>query len=41
MNTSQLLFSIALGAVTLVVVGFAIYVVSTTLWGDKWVRRSK
>ncbi len=41
MNTSQLLFSLALGAVTLVVIGFALYVVSTTLWGDKWIRRSK
>ncbi len=41
MNTSQLIFSIALGVVTVVVIGFALYVVSTTLWGDKWIRRSK
>ena len=38
MSAAQIVFSIALGAVTLVVVAFALYVVSTAAWGDRWVR---
>ncbi|MDA8385813.1 MAG: hypothetical protein M0Z88_06095 [Actinomycetota bacterium] len=40
MSTAQVLFAIALAAVTLVVVAFALFVVSTTMWGNRWVRRS-
>ncbi|MDA8116485.1 MAG: hypothetical protein M0000_03680 [Actinomycetota bacterium] len=40
MSTAQVLFAIALAAVTLVVVVFAVFVVSTTMWGNRWVRRS-
>ena len=39
MSAAQLVFSLALGAVTLLVVAFAVYVVSTTAWGDRWARR--
>ncbi|CAG4933871.1 unnamed protein product, partial [Acidithrix sp. C25] len=39
-NMAQIMFSIGLGVVSLSVVGFALFVVSTTMWGDKWIRRS-
>ena len=38
MTTAQVLFSIALGIVSLLVVAFAAYVVSSTVWGDRWTR---
>lgn len=42
MTTAQLVFSIALGAIALLVTFFALYVVSSTAWGDRWIsRRSK
>ena len=39
MTTAQLVFSVALGVVTLLVTAFALYVVSSTMWGDRWFRR--
>ncbi len=39
MSTAQALFAVALGAVTLAVVLFAVYVVSSTAWGDRWFRK--
>ena len=41
MNTPQVLFAIALGAITLVITGFALYVASSTMWGDRWYRRRR
>lgn len=41
MSTAQVVFAVALGAITLVVLFFAGYVVSSTLWGDRWVRRGR
>ncbi|HJV09360.1 MAG TPA: hypothetical protein VJ653_06750 [Acidimicrobiales bacterium] len=41
MNTAQVLFAIALGTVTLVITGFALYVASSTMWGDRWYRRRR
>ena len=38
-TTAQVLFSIALGTITLVITGFALYVASSTLWGDRWYGR--
>jgi hypothetical protein len=35
-STAQVLFAIALGTVTLVITGFALYVASSTMWGDRW-----
>jgi membrane protein implicated in regulation of membrane protease activity len=40
-STAQVLFSVALGALSLLITFFAIYVVSSTMWGDRWVRRQK
>jgi hypothetical protein len=40
LSTAQTLFSIALGVVAVIITGFAIYVVSTVVWADRWVRRS-
>jgi len=40
-STAQILFSIALGAITLVVTGFALYVFSSPLWGDRWYARRR
>lgn len=39
MNLAQVLFSIALGTITVVITGFALYVASSTMWGDRWYRR--
>jgi len=38
-TTTQVLFSIALGAITLVISGFALYVASSTMWGGRWYHR--
>ncbi|MDA8278618.1 MAG: hypothetical protein M0Z45_10580 [Actinomycetota bacterium] len=38
-NTSQVIFAIGLGVVTLTVIAFGVFVVSTTMWGNRWVRR--
>jgi hypothetical protein len=40
-TTAQIVFSIALGAIALLVTFFAVYVASSTAWGDRWVRRRK
>ncbi len=41
MSTAQVLFAVALGIITLVITGFALYVVSSTMWGDRWYGRRK
>ena len=41
MSTAQILFSIALGAITLVITVFALYAASSTMWGDRWYHRRK
>ena len=41
LERAQIFFSIALGAVTLLITFFAIYVAWTTVWGDRWYRRTK
>jgi hypothetical protein len=38
-STTQILFSIALATITLVITGFALYVASSTMWGDRWYGR--
>lgn len=39
MTTAQVVFSVALGAIALLITFFAVYVVSTTMWGNRWFRR--
>jgi hypothetical protein len=39
MTTAQVLFSIALGAIALLITVYAIYVAGSTMWGDRWFRR--
>jgi succinate dehydrogenase / fumarate reductase cytochrome b subunit len=39
MSTAQIVFAIALGVVSLIVVAFGVYVLSSAAWGDRWVRR--
>ena len=41
MSTAQILFSIALGAITLVITAFALYAASSTMWGDRWYGRRR
>jgi hypothetical protein len=41
LTTAQTIFSIALGFMAVLITGFAIYVVSSTMWGDRWYRRQK
>ena len=41
MSTAQVLFSIALGTLTLVITGFALYVASSTMWGARWYGRRR
>jgi hypothetical protein len=38
-STTQILFSIALATITLVITGFALYVASSPMWGDRWYGR--
>jgi hypothetical protein len=40
-STAQVLFGIALSIVALVITGFAMYVLSSTMWGDRWYRRRR
>ena len=37
-TTAQTLFSIALGSVALLITFFALYVISSTMWGNRWFR---
>ncbi len=39
MSTPQVLFAVALGGVALGITLFALYVASSTMWGDRWYRR--
>lgn len=39
MTRNQIIFSSVLGAITLLVVFFSIYVASSTMWADRWMRR--
>ena len=39
MTRNQIVFSIALGTITLLILFFSIYVASSTMWGDRWTRR--
>ena len=39
MTTAQVLFSIALGAIALLITVYAVYVAGSTMWGDRWFRR--
>ena len=38
MTTAQTIFAIALGAITVLITCFALYVASSTMWGDRWYR---
>lgn len=38
MTTAQIIFSIALGLITLLIMLFGLYVASSTMWGDRWTR---
>ncbi|HVE47215.1 MAG TPA: hypothetical protein VNA57_10780 [Acidimicrobiales bacterium] len=38
MTLAQTLFAIALGGVTMLVTGFALYVLSSTVWAGRWFR---
>ena len=41
MTTAQVVFAAALGSIALLITVFALYVLSSTVWGDRWVRRGK
>jgi hypothetical protein len=36
METSQIIFSVVLGAIALLITFFSLYVISSTMWGDRW-----
>ncbi len=38
-STAQVLFSVALGLMTVLITVFGIYVAGSTLWGNRWFRR--
>jgi hypothetical protein len=38
-TTAQTLFVVALSAIALLIGWFAVYVISTTMWTDRWYRR--
>jgi hypothetical protein len=39
LTTAQVVFGAALGTIALGIMAFAFYVVSSTMWGDRWIRR--
>ena len=39
METSQVIFSVALGLIALLITWFALYVASSTMWSNRWFRR--
>ncbi len=39
MTTAQTLFAVALGFVALLITLFSLYVLSSTMWGDRWYGR--
>jgi membrane protein implicated in regulation of membrane protease activity len=39
MTTAQIVFSIALGSIAVGILLFGAYVVSSTMWGNRWIRR--
>jgi len=39
LERAQLIFSVALGAVALLISFFAVYVAWTTMWGNRWYRK--
>ncbi len=41
MTTAQIVFAVALGVVTVLVLLFAAYVVSSTMWSGRWTRRDR
>ncbi|HEX3622196.1 MAG TPA: hypothetical protein VHT97_07770 [Acidimicrobiales bacterium] len=41
MTTAQVLFSIALATIALIITGFALYVGSSPMWGDRWYTRRR
>jgi hypothetical protein len=38
-TTAQVIFSIALGAIALLILFFSLYVASSTMWADRWIGR--
>ena len=36
METSQIIFSVALGSLALLITWFAFYVLSSTMWSNRW-----
>jgi len=40
-TTAQAWFVVALAVVALIIVAFALYVVSSVFWADRWVRRKQ
>ncbi len=40
LSMAQTIFSIALGVVAVIIVAFTVYVVSTVVWSDRWVKRA-
>jgi len=40
-TTAQTIFSIALGAIALLITWFVVYVAWTTVWGNRWYRRRR
>ena len=39
MTTAQVVFAAALGSIAILISVFALYVLSSTVWGDRWIRQ--
>ena len=39
MTTAQVVFAVALGSIAILISVFALYVLSSTVWGDRWIRK--
>jgi len=40
-TVTQVLFSIALGSITVLITAFALYVMSSTMWAGRWYHRRR
>jgi hypothetical protein len=41
MSTAQVVFASALGSIALLIVFFSLYVISSTVWGNRWIRKGR
>jgi hypothetical protein len=41
MSTAQVVFASVLGSIAVLIIFFALYVTSSTVWGNRWIRKGR